>query len=89
MKVGLQQAKDCADQPFPQEAELAQKSECLASLSDAVRKTTMARLKDGEKQGRQTFYFDRNRRNELRNAAKQAGQKPQEKQHSKDAPAVE
>lgn len=46
-------------------------------------------MKDGGKQGRQTFYFDRNRRNELRNAAKQAGQKPQEKQNSKDAPIVE
>jgi len=56
---------------------------------NALRKEAMARLKAGEKQGRQTFYFDRNRRNELRNAAKQAGQKPQEKQHSKDAPAVE
>ncbi len=89
MKVDLQQAKERADQPFPLEAELTEKSERLSSLSDALRKEAVARLKDGAKQGRQTFYFDRNRRNELRNAAKQAGQKPQEKQHSKDTPAVE
>ena len=89
MKVDLQQAQERADQPFPLEAELTQKSDRLATLSDALRKEAMARMKDGGKQGRQTFYFDRNRRNELRNAANQAGQKPQEKQHSKDAPAVE
>lgn len=84
MKVDLQQAKDRADQPFPQETELTQKSERLASLSDALRKEAMAKMLGGEKQGRQTFYFDRNRRNELRNAAKQAGQKPQEKQNNKE-----
>lgn len=89
MKVDLQQAQERADQPFPLEAELTQKSERLATLSDALRKEAMARMKDGGKQGRQTFYFDRNRRNELRNAAKQAGQKPQEKQNSKDALAME
>ena len=34
MKVDLQQAQERADQPFPLEAELTQKSELLATLSD-------------------------------------------------------
>lgn len=87
-KVDLQQAQEHADQPFPLDAELAQKSDWLAILSDALRKEAMARMKDGGKQGRQTIFFDRKRRNELRNAEKQAGQKPQEKQNNKDASSV-
>ena len=78
MIVDLQQTQERADQPFPLGAELTQKSDWLATLSDALRKEAMAHMKEGGKQGRQTFYFDRNRRNELRNAAKQTGQKPQE-----------
>ena len=89
MKVDLQQAQEYADQPFPLDADLTQKSDWLATLSDALREEAMARMKNGGKQGRQTIFFDRKRRNELRNAEKQAGQKLQEKQHSKDAPAVE
>ncbi len=89
LKVDLQQAQERADIPFPLEAELTQKSERLATLSDALRKEAMARMKDGEKPGRRTFYFDRNRRSELRNAAKQAGQKPQEKHAGKEAHTVE
>lgn len=91
MKVDLQQAKDRADQPFPFESELTQKSERLAVLSDALRKEAMAKMLNGEKQGRKTFYFDRNRRNELRAESKQAGQKqkPKENQHDHEAPAVE
>ena len=89
MKVDLQQAQERADQPFPLEIELTQKSDRLATLSDALRKEAMARANNGEKPGRKTFYFDRERRDKLRNTAKQAGHRPQEKQNSKDAPAVE
>ena len=89
MIVNFQKAKEHADQPFLLEAELTQKSDRLATLSDALRKEAMARMKEGGKQGRQTFYFDRNRRNELRNASKLAGLKPQEKQNRKDAPTME
>ena len=61
--------------------------EVWSSCCDALCKEATARMKDGGKQGRQSFYFDRNRRNELRNAAKQAGHKAQE--NSKDASTVE
>ncbi|HAG14151.1 MAG TPA: hypothetical protein DCG49_09855 [Ruminococcus sp.] len=91
MKVDLQQAQERADQPFPLEAELTQKSDRLATLSEALRKEAMARANNGEKPGRKTFYFDRERRDKLRNTAKQAGHRPQEKQKNpeKKAPQLE
>ena len=74
MKVDLQQAQERADKPFPMEAELAEKTARLTELSDELRREAMARTQGGERPGRQTFYFDKKRRADMRTASAKAGQ---------------
>lgn len=89
MQVDLRQAEERANQPFPYEEELEEKSARLETLSDALRKEAMANT-NGSQQGRQTFYFDKTRRTELRTVSAQAAQMPgkAEPQQNNDSPHV-
>lgn len=89
MQVALSQAQERVGQPFPYEAELSEKSERLATITDELRREAMARA-GSERKGRQTFYFDKKRRAELRTTSAKAGQHTEkaEPQKSHDNPNI-